>query len=277
MAAGGGGLGGVNDAPPKEFLLEMAMQPQNAEAARPIVQKIIRSGDIQLIVEDFDSALAKFKQIVHGIKDAYIAKAEIGGSSGQPRYGNWKVRVPVPAFDSFMEQLSGLGVPERNVTDSRDVTEEFYDLDSRLRNAKKEEARLIKHLETSTGKLEDILKVEKEISRVRGDIEQMEGRLRMIDNLATLTTVAVSIREIKNYVPPQAPSFSGRIQRTFSNSTDALTQFGELAVLIVVGLAPWLPLLAIAAVCVYGALRIQRRRKGEAGNSPPDSSAVPAG
>lgn len=263
--------------PPKEFmvagggggkLMDMGLradEPAVPPKAMPL--KIIRTGDIQVIVDNFDSALAKFKQTVDGIKDAYIAKAEIGGSSGQPRYGNWKARVPVAAFDSFMEQMAGLGVPERNGIDSRDVTEEFYDLDARLRNTKKEETRLVKHLETSTGKLEDILKVEHEISRVRGEIEQMEGRLRMLDNLATLTTVSVSIREIKNYVPPQSPTFIGKIQRTFSVSTEALVKFGELVVLFLVGLAPWSPLLAMAAVCIYGGVRLSRRQSGIKGPS----------
>jgi hypothetical protein len=224
-----------------------------------MLTKIIRTGDVQIIVDNFDAAYGKFKQDVDAIKGAYIAKAEISGSAGTPRRGTWKVRIPVTSFDSFMEQLAGLGVPERNVIDSRDVTEEYYDVEARLRNKKTEEARLVKHLETSTGKLEEILKVEHEISRVRGDIEQMEGRLRMIDNLATLTTVNVTMQEIKNYVPAQAPTFSTRITRTFGNSTDALVRFGELVVLAAVGLAPWLPLIAVVAILLYVGINISRR------------------
>ena len=230
------------------------------QPAKPMPPKIIRTGDINLIVDDFDPAFGKFKQLIDGIKGAYIAKAEISGSSGQPRTGVWKVRVPAVAFDSFLDRLTTLGMPERNVIDSRDVTEEFYDLEARLRNKKTEEARLIKHLETSTGKLDEILKVEHEISRVRGEVEQMEGRLRMIDNLATLTTVSVTIREIKNYRPPQAPTFATRIQQTFGDSTDALIGFGEIVTICAVGLAPWLPLLAIVAACIYAAVRYSKRR-----------------
>ena len=142
------------------------------QPAKPMPPKIIRTGDINLIVDDFEPAFSKFKQLVDGIKGAYIAKAEISGSSGQPRTGVWKVRVPADAFDSLMGQLATLGMPERNVIDSRDVTEEFYDLEARVRNKRTEEARLIKHLETSTGKLDEILKVEHEITRVRGEVEQ---------------------------------------------------------------------------------------------------------
>jgi hypothetical protein len=245
---------------PAESGAEGSMQPgQDKLLVKPMLTKIIRTGDVQIIVDNFDAAYGKFKQDVDAIKGAYIAKAEISGSAGTPRRGTWKVRIPVTSFDSFMEQLAGLGVPERNVIDSRDVTEEYYDVEARLRNKKTEEARLVKHLETSTGKLEEILKVEHEISRVRGDIEQMEGRLRMIDNLATLTTVNVTMQEIKNYVPAQAPTFSTRITRTFGNSTDALVRFGELVVLAAVGLAPWLPLIAVVAILLYVGINISRR------------------
>jgi hypothetical protein len=184
--------------------------------------------------------------------------------------------VPAGAFDAFMEQLGGIGVPERNVIDSRDVTEEYYDLDARLRNKKTEEARLIKHLEASTGKLDEILKVEHEISRVRGEIEQMEGRLKMIDNLATLTTVNVSMQEIKGYVPLTAPTFGTRIQRTFGNSTDALARFGEFVVLFLVGLAPWLPLIVLVGVCIYFIMRANKRRTNESGPIKAGPDAPPA-
>ena len=256
-----------------ELGTEQNGQPgEEKPAAKATPSKIIRTGDVQIIVDNFDAAAAKFKEEVDAIKGAYIAKAEVSGSSGMPRRGSWKVRIPVASFDSFMGQVAGLGVPDRNVIDSRDVTEEYYDIDARLRNKKAEEARLVKHLEVSTGKLEDILKVEREISRVRGEIEQMEGRLRMIDNLATLTTVNVTMQEIKNYVPAQAPTFSTRITRTFGTSTDALVRFGEIMVLAMVGLAPWLPLIAVAGLAIYMGVNIARRRLA----SKVDSQVEPA-
>jgi hypothetical protein len=228
--------------------------------AKAMPTKIIRTGDVSLIVDNFDEAFARFKADVEAIKDAYIAKAEISGSTGSPRRGTWKVRIPTASFDKFMTQMAGLGVPDRNVIDSRDVTEEYYDVEARLRNKKAEEARLVKHLDTSTGKLEEILKVEHEISRVRGEIEQMEGRLRMIDNLSSLTTVSVTMQEIKNYVPAQAPTFSNRVARTFGNSTDALVNFGEGVVLFSVAVAPWLPLIAVAVLLLYIGGNVVSRR-----------------
>jgi hypothetical protein len=202
-----------------------------------------------VIVGDFSSAEEQLSRLIkehHGI----IAKSEISGSSGSPRSGQWKVRVPVDEFEDFVKGAANLGVPQKNTTDSQDITEEYYDLEARIKNKKVEEERLRKHLDQSTGKLEEILAVERELSRVRGEIEHQEGRLRLLANLASLTTVTVAIQEIKNYVPPQAPTFAANIANTFSDSLGLLAAFGRGLVLVGAALVPWLVILLILAVPV---------------------------
>ena len=90
----------------------------------------------------------------------------------------WKIRVPVDQFESFVQKVVALGELERTLRTSQDVTEEYYDIEARIKNKKVEEERLLKHLEKSTGKLEEILAVEREISRVRGEVERLQGRLQ---------------------------------------------------------------------------------------------------
>ncbi len=213
-----------------------------------------------VIVEDFDRAEEAFKQLISQQKGCYVAQAEVTGSAGSPRKGHWKVRVPVGQFEAFVEGVTKLGVPQRNSIDSKDVTEEYYDLEARVKNKKVEEQRLLKHLEKSTGKLEDILAVEREIGRVRGEIEQQEGRLRLLANLTTLTTVSITIQEIKNYIPPRAPTFASTIASTFSSSLDALIAFGKGLVLVAIALAPWLPVIAVVVVPAWLVIRRQLRR-----------------
>jgi SAM-dependent methyltransferase len=133
----------------------------------------------------------------------YLAQAEVTGAPGEPRSGKWKVRVPVARFDAFLEAVVALGELIGRKTDSQDVTEEFYDLEARTKTKKVEEARLLKHLEESTGTLKDTLEVERELGRVRGEIERQEGRRQLLANLADLTTVTISIQERRDYVPPR--------------------------------------------------------------------------
>lgn len=242
--------------------IPMAGAPQQKEVAPPpgqavkgevpaattLPRKIIRTANIEVVVDDFDAAEQSLMQLLAAHKDAYVAQAEVTGSSGSPRHGLWRIRVPVAEFEDFVAALGRLGVPRRNSIDSKDVTEEFYDLDARIKNQKIEEARLLKHLENSTGKLEEILAVEKEISRVRGEIERQEGRLRLLSNLIALTTVTVSMQEIKNYVPPAAPTFGKTITTTFFNSIELLVNAGRAVALAAVAITPWLPVIALVAL-----------------------------
>ena len=96
------------------------------------------------------------------------------------------------------------------------------------------------------------------MSRVRGEIEQLEGTLQKLANLTSLTTVTVIVEERKNYVPPSAPTFANTAGRTFHNSADALVGFLKAIVLVAVAIVPWLPLVIVAlAVAWLLARRLQ--------------------
>jgi hypothetical protein len=110
---------------------------------------------------------------------------------------------------------------------------------------------LINHLEKTTGKLSDILEVERELSRVRGEIEQMQGRLNMLANLTSLTTVDVYIREVKNFVPPTAPTYGDEVNRTFSSSWTGLVSTGKNVSLKLIGAIPWLPVWLVVGLILY--------------------------
>jgi hypothetical protein len=223
------------------------------EAAQPPAQalsrKIIYNADLTVVVQDLSHADEQLRQVVKDL-NGYIAQSEIIGSAGSPRQGHWRIRVPADQVQACVEALVKLGIPEKNSLDSKDVTEEFYDLEARIKNMKVEEGRLQSYLEDkkATSKLEDILAIERELSRVRGEIERAEGRLRMLGNLSTLATLDVTLREVKDYVPPQAPTFAAEIGGTFTGSLDVLRQFGQFLLLALVALTPWLPVIALIVV-----------------------------
>lgn len=222
-------------------------------------RKIIYNAGVDLVTEDLNVLEAGLNRLVTAQK-AYVADSDRSGSAGVSRHGSWKVRVPVENYDAFLRGAVGLGELVSIKADSQDVSEEFYDLDARQTAKKVEETRLLKHLSDSTGKLDEILAVERELSRVRIEIERMQGRLRAIANLTSLATVTITAREIKGYIPPQAPTFATRVSRTFAASMDSLLKFGEQAVLFVVAIAPWLPLLFVGAAIVWIVLRVIARR-----------------
>ena len=217
-------------------------------------RKIIYNARVVLVTEDlakFDATLAKLIEA----RKAYVADSERTGSAGANRRGSWRVRVPIEAYDAFVAGVVKLGELVSLKADSQDVSEEFYDLEAREKAKAVEEQRLLKHLADSTGKLEEILNVERELSRVRSEIEQMQGRLRALGNLTTLATVTITASEIKDYVPPQAPTFGTRLARSFSGSVETLRTFGESALIAFVAVVPWLPLIALGLGIAYVVVR----------------------
>jgi Domain of unknown function (DUF4349) len=217
-------------------------------------RKIITNAEVFLILEDLDAGEKQLKELI-AQNGGQIASSDLRGTSGSQRAGHWKVRIPIANFDAFKAKAEKIGNLERSSTNSSDVTEEFYDVEARLKNKKIEEARLIQHLEKSTAKLSDILEVEKELSRVRGEIEQMQGRINMLNNLTSLTTIDISLREVKNYVPPTAASFGDDVNRTLNSSWSGLVTTGRKFTLSLVSLLPWVPLLVILGYLSYLLLR----------------------
>ena len=231
---------------------------EGSTAPRKTERKIIYDARIELVV---DSLSATEQAIVRIIKenDGYLAESDQTSAQQNQRHATWRVRVPVASFDAFVGAVVKLGEVQRNHVGSQDVTEEYLDLDARIRNKREEEKRLLKHLADSTGKLEDILAVERELSRVRGEAEQMEGRLRFLADRADLSTVTIEANEWKDFKPPVAASFGTQISRTFFNSVERLVEFGKGFSIVVVALLPWIPLMLIGLVLARWLIRYASR------------------
>ena len=161
--------------------------------------------------------------------------------------------------------LLALGTPERNVVDTQDVTEEFVDVEARIKNLQEQEAKLNELLKEKRKeeKLEDVIKVSDRVFLVRGDIERAQGRRNYLKNRVQLSTLTVTLREVKDYKPPTAPTFGSRARDTFGNSWEGLVDFGQGAVLVLVALVPWAPLWLPALLALVWVVRRLRRASRE--------------
>ncbi len=219
-------------------------------------RKIIYTASVELAVEDFSGTPERVAELARRY-DGYLAGSNLSGQTGESRRGTWTIRVPVERFEEFVKSAKGLGEVVRATTDSRDVSEEYFDVEARIRNKTKEEERLLALLEERPGKLEDVIAIERELSRVREELERMQGRMRVLADLTSLTTVELSIIEIRNYQPPQAPTLATQIRRTWAGSVAALAAAGKGALLAAVAVTPWLPL---AAIVIATPLVVVRRK-----------------
>lgn len=226
-----------------------------AGAEKHLPRKVRYTAEVRLVVKDLPEAELELKRLVTAEK-GLVAKADVHGSPGRPRHGQWTVRVPVERLDAFREAVLKLGEPERNSLDSEDMSEEFYDLQGRVANMKAKEETLRKMFDKASGKVEDVLAVWRELTSVRGEIERLEGRLRVVTNLTDLTTVTVTLRERSAYLA-EAPTFTTRAGRAFQDSVEALKSFGEGVVLFLVAATPWAPLVALVVLPLW----LWRRRR----------------
>lgn len=261
---------------------EAAREPAQAREEAAIPRKIIYNAQVTLTVESFEKAEPQITQLVKDVK-GYVAKSEVSGSPGSPRTGSWTIRVPVAKFDEFMEGIAKLGELQRRKTDSDDITDRYFDLQARLKNKQEQENRLREHLKKSTGNLKEILEVEEQLNRVRGEIEVQQGQLQRWDKLVELATVNLTIYERKDYVPPTSPTFSTSIGRTFSGSVHLLVEVAKGLCLVVVALVPWLPVMAVPVVAIWIFARRMRHVSGRPAlasespvSSPPSEPTAPA-
>ena len=184
--------------------------------------KIIRNGALNLVVENPTSALQGVQQIITSISGAYVANAEVR-RAGDVQPTSLTLRVPAEAFDGAMNALRALAqeVLAEQVT-AQDVTEEYSDVDARIRNLQAAETQLLLLLER-TGTVEDLLKVENRLAEVREEIEKLQGRLNVLDNRIALATIHVLLHappdvsvEIVTETPPTAHTVT-RFALTYRN------------------------------------------------------------
>jgi hypothetical protein len=155
---------------------------------------IIRTGQASIEVDSLEPSMAQLRQIVRR-SGGFIADASIQSGRNQIRSATLELKVPASRFDELTEELEPLGKLQFVNVSAEDASEEFVDLTARVANGRRLEDRLVELLRARTGKLQHVLSVERELARVREEIERMEGRLRFLKTSAQLSTLSVSLYE----------------------------------------------------------------------------------
>lgn len=213
-------------------------------------RKTVTEAEMSLEVDDLTAAESKLLEFVtsRGGRVASMKRTKDGA-----RLATLTVRVPAAALRDTVAAVSAIGRVSSVSTDSRDVTAETYDGSARISAKQVEERRLLRLLDTSSSNLQDVLAVEKELARVRSEIEELMGRQKVLD--ATTTTSALSVR-MTEPAEPWALSVGG----TMASSTRALLRALQLLVIVAAALLPWLGTLALCAAPFVALARRSRRR-----------------
>ena len=156
---------------------------------------IIRTANMQLVVDDVRDTIDKITELAQG-REGYVVNSS-SWKEGERIVGQITIRVPSEDFNYAMSILRSLAVEVNSeTTSSQDVTEEYVDLEATLRNLEATEAQLLKLMEKAV-KVEDILNVQRELSRVQQDIERTKGRMQYLERTSAMSLIQVSLEQSK--------------------------------------------------------------------------------
>jgi hypothetical protein len=197
---------------------------------------VIRTGQAFIKVEKVDPAMLKMRQLVVQV-GGYITNSSISGGKDQIRQASIEIKIPNTKYDQAVGSLSSIGEVETVNSNAQDVGEEFVDVTARVANARRLEDRLIDLLAKRTGKLDEVLRVERELARVREEIERYEGRLRYLTARVAMSTLTVNIHEPAPIIEPGRSPIAEAFRRAWQNFVAMVAAvIASLGVLIPIGL-----------------------------------------
>ena len=260
----------TSDAAPVDAAAQNGLSARlQAGAAQPLDRMVIRTAQLALEVSDIEPVLAQVRQI------AQQGGGFVSGSSTRVEKVNDQdrtiadltIQVRSDTVDSTLSALRALGKVTTETSGSQDVTEEYIDLDSNLRNLQASEAAILKLMDKAT-RVEDVLSLQRELTTIRGQIERIQGRKRFLERRTDMATIAVSLR-----LPPVEGSRSvlsggwdpaAVAARGWAASLAVLRGLAEV-VIVVIAFSWWL--VPIVGVGAY--LLLQRRRPRPAPTAAP--------
>jgi len=167
---------------------------------------IARTASVTIVVKDFDASRASLDAIL-ARHNSYAANLNVSTPQGAARVIQASLRIPAPQLAAALSELKALGRVEAETQSGEEVTQQHADLVARLKNSRETELRLQDVLRTRTGKVKDVLEVEEEIARVRGEIEQMEAEQKALEHRVDFATVDLKLaEEYKAQLSTPAPS-----------------------------------------------------------------------
>jgi hypothetical protein len=203
---------------------------------------IVRTGEMRLTVEDISQTVEDITQMSLAF-GGYVVSSYISGEEDEMR-GWISFRVPDEKFETALEQLRDLAVKvESEQTYSQDVTEEYIDLQARLSNAQATEQQYLALLDKAE-EVEDILRIYDYLSRVRSEIEQLQGRIQYLEQTTSTSLISVSL-EPEEAVVGSGWSALGVLKAAARGLVTAGKVLGTIAIWLLIFIPIWGTVLGI--------------------------------
>jgi hypothetical protein len=209
-------------------------------------RKIIQTASMRLEVKEVGAGFEEVGRVATSV-GGFVASSSFSNQD-ESQVASVSIRVPSTRYQEVLSDLRSLGVKVLN-EDSRtsDVTAEYTDLSSRLRNVEATETQLLELLGRATT-INEILLVQDRLNAARSEIEQIKGRMALLDKLTDLATITVHLQPVAVGVGSgDGGRLSEEISEAWDNSIEFLTDVAA-GVIHVIVFAWWLPIIAIPAL-----------------------------
>lgn len=235
-------------------------------------RKLIKTVGLRLEVKDTTAAAEAIKQLTTSL-GGYVSSLS-AHKAGELLYYQIAIRVPVEQLESAVGQMKTLASEvEGETVQTQDVTDQFVDLEARLKALKATEEELLALLAESRKRnqsAKDIMAIYEELTGIRTRIEQIQGQLRLLDNQASLSTINIELIPteaakpivVRGWSPMDAVRAS---TRTLVRTLQSLADFAIGAIIVLLPLAL---ILGVPIVLLVRALRRRRARRREDSGSP---------
>ncbi len=225
---------------------EQGFSKQTQDTAVPIDRKIIKNADLRFQVQELEASTQRIQNVVKG-HDGYISS--MNQSNSNYSFDNrLQIKVPADKFEALLTALESESIytDHKNIF-SNDVTEEFTDINIRLKTKKDVRDRYIDILRTKAKTVNDILNAEEKIRRIQEEIESMEGRLKYLNSRVSYSTISLSIyQRVEGKVRRDiySKSFFTKVKESFADG-------GSLFVEILLLLVRLWPLIILAFILYF--------------------------
>ena len=204
--------------------------------ADAVSRLVIKSGYLGVTVKDIASSVKKIIEYAES-KNGWVVSSSVSEEEQVP-IGSVAVRVPADGFDDALSFVRNLAV-KVSYENSRgqDVTEEYVDLESRLKNLEATSAQLLKLMERA-GKLSEVLEVQRELTRTRQEIEIIKGRMKYLDENVKMATVSVDLA-LSEELLPVPPSEKWRPKYVLLRAWKEAIEFWKVISYTVITVIAW--------------------------------------
>lgn len=237
-----------------------ANESQNVTSVVDNSQKVIFTGQIDLETLDFEKTIAEISDYVGRIGGYAQSSSVHGGRIGYTglRSAEYVFRIPKTKYTQSFIDFKDIGTVVFERSSGEDITDRYFDTEARLKSLKIQQERLMALLDKAD-KMEDILKIEKELQTTLYEIENYTGTIKKWDSLIEYSTLSVNVREVKE-IKPEVKDDDGLFRRIAVGFKNSILGVWDFLQSFLVFIASALPVIIPLGVLGYIGFRIIRKK-----------------